>query len=380
MFSLAYCQRFMPISALLSCCALPACERAAPAPAAPAAATAAPAPVPAAEPATELPEKKTAVGAVAVAAAPGATACGPKEILQHIRVKNLIRIATEDDNAPMYFEDEKSHKKAGFEYELMQTIAGQVGAKLEVVTMEYDQFRDALCDGKVDLAIGGIFPNEALKGLLFSKSYLESGLAIFTARTRAAKFRSANDLAGRKVGIYKGDPFAEQYMQGLGLHPPATLVPLEDKDKYFDKVLSGEIDCFVYDYPFGTKEAEDYNGKIVASAYNLNEGQYAVAMGGGDQKLLDEVDKAVERFRGTQDAPLPEYVARLKKYIPQSTASVQESNQVGCPGAKHVVRKGETLNGIAAHEKLGWRDIFHLNRSRVPNPNLIEVGQILCMP
>jgi nucleoid-associated protein YgaU len=51
-------------------------------------------------------------------------------------------------------------------------------------------------------------------------------------------------------------------------------------------------------------------------------------------------------------------------------------------GTRYVVRSGDTLSSIAArfHVRGGWRALWHYNRARVHNPNLIRVGQVLRIP
>ncbi len=55
------------------------------------------------------------------------------------------------------------------------------------------------------------------------------------------------------------------------------------------------------------------------------------------------------------------------------------------PGARHVVRRGESLWGISASpDVLGkgsrWRALYELNRARIKNPDLIYPGQELSIP
>ena len=51
-------------------------------------------------------------------------------------------------------------------------------------------------------------------------------------------------------------------------------------------------------------------------------------------------------------------------------------------GARVTVRSGDTLGKIAAryHVAGGWKALWRANATRVPNPNLIYVGQVLRLP
>jgi nucleoid-associated protein YgaU len=49
----------------------------------------------------------------------------------------------------------------------------------------------------------------------------------------------------------------------------------------------------------------------------------------------------------------------------------------------YTVRSGDTLSGIA-RDQLGkmtrWQEIWELNKNRIANPNLIEIGWELVLP
>lgn len=53
--------------------------------------------------------------------------------------------------------------------------------------------------------------------------------------------------------------------------------------------------------------------------------------------------------------------------------------QVGCP-ATYTVQRGDTLYGIALSFKTSLGDLMALNQGRIRNPNLIYVGQTICVP
>jgi LysM repeat protein len=67
---------------------------------------------------------------------------------------------------------------------------------------------------------------------------------------------------------------------------------------------------------------------------------------------------------------------------PAAPAPVPYASSVPSPspaGGTYTVRPGDTLAKIAQAQGIdgGWRELWSLNRDRVPNPNLIRVGQTL---
>ncbi|GMV40810.1 MAG: hypothetical protein AMXMBFR64_25260 [Myxococcales bacterium] len=314
--------------------------------------------------------------------------CKERNVLQEIRINQVLRIATEEDNEPMCFKDDDD-QWTGFEYALMVGLAKQLDAKLEIVITEFDDFPAALCEGRADLAVGGVFPTDDWPGVAYSKPYLETGLALFVAKDRVRDFPNTAALAGRTIGITKGDSYPRDFIEGLKLSPAPIIREYtwseEVEDNYFTKLLDREIEAFVYDYPFGIVEArkEPYRGKVLIAAHNLKEGRYAVALPASDTPLLSEVDRAVEKFRGSADEPNPAYAALLREYFSQGTETVQALNTVPCPAARtYTVKSGDTLYRISSRTTppMSWRTLYEANKARIPNPNIIEVGQVLCVP
>ena len=65
-----------------------------------------------------------------------------------------------------------------------------------------------------------------------------------------------------------------------------------------------------------------------------------------------------------------------------STMTPSDAPQPTAPRT-YVVRKGDTLSGIAEAE-LGdrerWRELFEINRAMLDDPDRIEPGQVLQLP
>jgi nucleoid-associated protein YgaU len=49
---------------------------------------------------------------------------------------------------------------------------------------------------------------------------------------------------------------------------------------------------------------------------------------------------------------------------------------------RYQVRPGDSLSGLAERFGVsgGWQALWHYNRTNVPNPNVILVGQLLQIP
>jgi polar amino acid transport system substrate-binding protein len=118
-----------------------------------------------------------------------------------------LKVAIAFPNPP--FEVEVDDQDSGFDVELMQQVAQDLGLAWRLVKYTGDDFNgifDGLAAKRYDAVISGttITP-EREKVALFCKPYLEfnQSLAVNTART--PHIRSINDLHGQVVGIQHGN-------------------------------------------------------------------------------------------------------------------------------------------------------------------------------
>jgi hypothetical protein len=73
------------------------------------------------------------------------------------------------------------------------------------------------------------------------------------------------------------------------------------------------------------------------------------------------------------------FVRTLPKPVPRPAPQPKPTPRPAPAHAKYQVQSGDTLSGIAARHGVhgGWRALWDLNRSHVPNPNVIFIGQVL---
>lgn len=277
---------------------------------------------------------------------------------------------------PMFFVDAQGGRD-GFDYALSRVIAERIGVRdVEIVHAKYSELEGLLLDPapRVDVVVSGYTPTDT-PGIAWSEPYLEYGLCLVVPT--GSSVRTTQDLFGKRVGIFDDDAAAADVQRLVKGY--TDLVRMEDG--YWEALLAGRFDGFLYDYPYTVAELQQLHtsrpetrGKLRIAQYNLTDSTYAVGVRAPEADLLAAVNEAIGAWRASEAYP-----AAVKRYLKGGEAIAATP-----AGARVVkVQRGDTLSGIARRE-LGsvdrWTELWAKNRDRFPNPHLIEVGDEVVLP
>ncbi len=96
--------------------------------------------------------------------------------LDKIKEKGTLVVATSPDYAPFEFQAlvDGKNEVVGADIMLAQKIADELGVKLEVSAMSFDNVLSSVQNGKADIAIAGLsYSEERAKVFDFSESYYQ---------------------------------------------------------------------------------------------------------------------------------------------------------------------------------------------------------------
>lgn len=298
------------------------------------------------------------------------SAKGNYEIMSKVRERGTLRVAFEANSAPMYFDDGDGGKD-GFEVVIAKRISRQLDVKLEFVEEDYSKLPDVVLSDVADIFMGGYIADSNIKSIEWSNPYLDD-IGFCLIAPKSSSIKSISDLKGKKVGIY-ADKRAREWVEA---NVDASEIKEYETEGNWVQFCDNpkEVDAIIYDYPYAVEEIKEFP-ELRIKEVGLGSFSYQIGVPEQNSDLLKVINGVIASFKDTE-----EYSKQIKKYLKSDALDVKEIEK----GKKtYRVKPNETLSLIASKE-LGsverWREIWNLNKSRIPNPNLIEVNDELIMP
>ncbi len=289
--------------------------------------------------------------------------------LQRVIDGGVLRVAAEPGTPPMLTRDGARYD--GFDWAIANAVAKRIGVDgVVIVPGKYSELPGRLIAGKADLIVSGYVADPSIAGVDWSDSYLDFGLCLVVRR--GSPIRSIDDLGGKTVGIFN-DPAAEAAVKRL-VRGYGRIETFEDG--YFDLLDQGKIDAFIYDFPYAQEEIKPFGSKLEIVQFNLTKSSYNIGVRRGSASLLKMVNSAIRELRNSD-----EYRQIVRRYL--GGTGPAPVGKVAAGQSVYKVRMGDTLS-LIAKTQLGatgrWPEIWDLNKGRIADPNLIEIGWDLVLP
>lgn len=315
--------------------------------------------------------------------APSAAPVAVQGFDSYDRISRLreIRIGVQGNAAPFY----AAGRGFNVDYLALLTRQPEFSGFRVVVrdeTNTYDEvpgtlFKNDGGEPLVDLAIDGLTLQDGdVPGVTYTIPYVQGfGYSLITDRT--SNIRDVNGVGNARLGVLKGDPDALSYAQRM--FPNAQIVELSDaliggqRIWIKEAFAAGKVDALIYDYPFAVAEIANTSLQFAVSKLPESDISYKMGVRVQDGVLVQKLNAAIARVSETED-----YRALLRTYF---TSRQLVTRRAGSGERTYVVKSGDTLS-IIARSLLGDAGRFRELevRNNLPNPNLIQVGQVLVIP
>ena len=260
--------------------------------------------------------KKLVLGALVLVSVFALAACGSssnENLQEKVVKKGKIVVAISPDYAPFEFKALVNGKDTivGADVELAKAIAEELGVKLELSSMSFDNVLSSLQTGKADMAISGLSATKERKNAYdFSDPYYETENAILVKSSNLDKFASIDSLANQKVAVQKGtieEGLAKDQLKD------SKIVSLTAMGEAINELKSGQVQAVDLEKPV----AEGYlsqNSDIALAGFALKTSDgdaKAVAMPKGSGKMVKTVNKVIKKL--AKDDKYKQYISDAAK-------------------------------------------------------------------
>ncbi len=232
----------------------------------------------------------------------GATPSGGESTGGAVDTENLdlvsegtLTVCTDSPYQP--FEFEESGEFTGFDVEVMNAIAENIGLETEyrVTPFESLQSAAALQANQCDIAASAMtITPERAERLLFSDPYFNADQSLLVSSDQADQFATLEDLAGQPIGV-QASTTGQAYAEG-NAPADARIVQFPDSSALFTALQGGQISAVLQDFPVNGFFASQNDGVEVVETYPTGE-QYGFAAEQGATALVDAVNQGLGQVR-----------------------------------------------------------------------------------
>ncbi len=205
----------------------------------------------------------------------------------------VLQVGMEVGYPPMEYLDEDGTTLIGFDVEVAQAVADELGLEFKPVDTAWDGIFASLDSDRYDCIISAVSINDDRKAAYnLTEPYIANRIVLVAPKDSG--FTSPEDLAGKTVAV-QTETTSDYYMRELkenGLD--VEILPYDKVILCFDDLKVGRVDAVVTDsvvaaYYMGT-DADKY-----VTAWESDEAEpMAICLKKGNDALTQEIEKAID--------------------------------------------------------------------------------------
>lgn len=213
-------------------------------------------------------------------------------VSSHAADKQLV-VAT--DTAFVPFEFKQGDKYVGFDIDLWDAIAKQLGVEYSLKPMDFSGIIPALQTKNVDVALAGItITPERQKAIDFSDGYYRSGLLVMVSADNN-NVKSVADLNGKVVAVKSGTGSVDYAKANI---KTKDLRQFPNIDNAYMELATRRADAVLHDTPnilYFIQTAG--KGKFKTVGESLEAQQYGIALPKGSDELRLKINEALKTIK-----------------------------------------------------------------------------------
>jgi polar amino acid transport system substrate-binding protein len=217
---------------------------------------------------------------------------------------NVLRVGTDATFPPMEFVD--NGKRTGFDIELMEAIAKNMGKQIEWIDIDFKGLIPGLISKRFDMAVSAIYITDERKKVVdFTDPYYAGGLVAMVKDNNAA-IKKLTDLDGKKVSVQVGTKSVSYLAEKF---PKVQRVEVEKNQEMFNLVDIGRADAAVTGKPAAFQYVRTRGGLRVLDEQLTTE-EYGMALRKDTPELTKAVNAALAKLKADGT-----YAAIVKKWF-----------------------------------------------------------------
>jgi arginine/lysine/histidine transporter system substrate-binding protein len=237
--------------------------------------------------------------------------------LEQIKKNGKITVGTSADYPPYEFHKEVDKKDAivGFDIEIAKEVAKDLGVTLELKDMKFEGLLAALEAGTIDFVISGMTPTEERKNSVdFTKTYYTAVQTVSVREEDKDKYKSIEDLKGKKVGAQKGAIQETIVKEQL---PKSELKAIGKISDLMLELKNKKIDALIVEKPVAASYLSKNKDLVLADIKLATEDAgSAIAVKKNSPELVEAMNKTLDRL--IADKSIDKFVIDANEMVEQN--------------------------------------------------------------
>ena len=213
--------------------------------------------------------------------------------LQRVKQSGELRIGTDATYPP--FESAEGGQFTGFDIDLGNAVARELGVKARFINASFDGIFPALQNGSFDAVMSSVtITPERTASMLFSDPYYDSGQLIIV-RNDTNNINSRDDLKGKRVGVQINTTaqYDLEKIEGIEVIKYNTL------DLTLVDLRNGRIDAGVSDAPVLKYMIRQSFRELKTVGRRFTDEKFGIAIAQGNEDLQQAINAALKKIKET---------------------------------------------------------------------------------
>jgi polar amino acid transport system substrate-binding protein len=206
-------------------------------------------------------------------------------------VSPVLRWGGDSEGGAPYVEADPSNPAIvrGFDVEVADMLARALGRRAQFVQVAWASIDASVRRGDFDIGMSGVEDSPARRAqLVVSRPYFEFREVLTVRRADAARFRTLDDLRGRRIGTL-GATMAYELLLKSGPTHGIVAVSYDDDVHPYTDLADGRVDAVLLDHIIAAR-AERRTPGLLTQPTVVGAGYYVIVLAPGQEALRDRID------------------------------------------------------------------------------------------